>query len=74
MIHYALKINNSFSLQICPSYSYFYPRTSVQGQERRHTPPLKSIQVGEASECTRMDLKEMDMSKEGIRYTLVFQD
>ena len=47
---------------------------SVQGQGRRHTPPLKSIPVGEAFECVGMDFKEMDVSKKGNRYALVFQD
>ena len=47
---------------------------SVQGQGRRHIPPLKSIPVGEAFECIGMDFKEMDMSKRGNRYALVFQD
>ena len=38
------------------------------------TPPLKSIPVGEPFSCIGMDFKEMDMSKKGNRYALVFQD
>ena len=47
---------------------------STQGQERRPRPPLKSIPVGEPFECVGMDFKEFDVSKEGNRYALVFQD
>ena len=50
------------------------PCASVQGQGRRHCPPLKSIPVGEAFECIGMDYKEMDISTRGNRYALVFQD
>ena len=47
---------------------------SVQGQERRVRPPLKSIQVGGPFECIGMDFKQMDVSHSGNRYALVFQD
>ena len=47
---------------------------SVQGQDRRVKPPLKSIQVGGAFECIGMDFKQMDVSHSGNQYTLVFQD
>ena len=47
---------------------------SVQGQERRVKPPLKSIQVGGPFECIGMDFKQMDVSHSGNRYALVFQD
>ena len=47
---------------------------SVQGQGRRHNPPLKSIPVGEPFECIGMGFKEMDISSEGNHYALVFQD
>ena len=33
------------------------------GTGRRHNTPLKSIPVGEAFECIRMDIKEMNVSK-----------
>ena len=35
------------------------------GTGRRHNTPLKSIPVGEAFECIRMDIKEMNVSKKG---------
>jgi len=41
---------------------------SVQGQGRRHNPPLKSIPVGEPFECVGIDFKEMDISSKGNRY------
>lgn len=45
---------------------------SVQGQERKVKPPLKSIQVGSSFECISMDFKQMDVSHSGNRYALVF--
>ena len=47
---------------------------SIQGQERRSRPPLKSIAVGEPFKCIGMDFKEFDVSDGGNRYALVFQD
>ena len=47
---------------------------SVQGQGYRGKPPFKSIEVGGPFECVGMDFLEMDRSKEGNRYALVFQD
>ena len=47
---------------------------SVQGQERKTKPPLKSIQVGGPFECIGMDFKQMDVSHSGNRYALVLQD
>ena len=47
---------------------------STQGQGRRTKPPLHSILVGGPLHCIGMDFKEMDQSKRGNRYALVFQD
>ena len=47
---------------------------SVQGQGRRGKPLLKSIEVGGPFECLGMDFLELDKSREGKRYALVFQD
>ena len=47
---------------------------SVQDQERKTKPPLKSIQVGGPFECVRVDFKQMDVSHSGNRYALVPQD
>ena len=47
---------------------------STQGQGRRTKPPLHSIPVGGPFHCVGMDFKEMDQSKRGNRYALVFQD
>jgi len=47
---------------------------STQGQERQKKPPLKCIPVGEPFQCLGMDFKEMDVSGDGNRYALVFQD
>jgi len=47
---------------------------STQGQERRQSPALHSIPVGEPFACVGMDFKEMDESFDRNRYTLVFQD
>ena len=47
---------------------------SVQGQGRRAYPPMKSIPVGGPFECIGMDFKQMDVSRHGNRYALVFQD
>ena len=44
---------------------------SVQGQSRRSKPPLKSIPVSGPFECISMD---MDLSRSGNRYVLVFQE
>ena len=59
---------------IYKKYSNCVAYASVQGQGRRHCPPLKRIPVGEAFECIGMDYKEMDISTRGNRYALVFQD
>jgi len=45
----------------------------VQGQGRQ-TKPLHSIPVNGPFHCIGMDYKEMDLSKRGNHYTLVFQD
>jgi len=47
---------------------------SVQGQGNPGRPPLKSIEVGGPFECMGMDFLEMDTSKGGSKYALVFQD
>ena len=47
---------------------------SAQGQGLRKRPPLHCIPVGEPFECLGMDFKELDISEEGNRYALVFQD
>ena len=47
---------------------------STQGQEHQKKPPLKCIPVCEPFECLGMDFKEMDVSEDGNRYALVFQD
>ena len=47
---------------------------SVQGQGNPGRPPLKSIEVGGPFECIGMDFLEMDTSKRGSKYALVFQD
>ena len=47
---------------------------STQGQEWRKKPPLKCIPVGKPFECLGMDFKEMDVSEDGNKYALVFQD
>ena len=47
---------------------------SAQGQSRRSKPPLKSIPVSGPFECIAMDFKEMDLSRSGNRYALVFQE
>ena len=47
---------------------------SVQGQERKTKPPLKSIQVGGPFECVGMDFKQMDVSHSGNRCVLVLLD
>ena len=41
---------------------------SVQGQEKRVRPPLKSIQVGGPFEHVGMDFKQMDISHSENRY------
>ena len=47
---------------------------STQGQERQKKPPLKCILVGGPFECLGMDFKEIDVSEDGNKYALVFQD
>lgn len=47
---------------------------STQGQEVRRKPPLHCIPVGQPFECVGMDFKELDISADGNRYALVFQD
>ena len=44
----------------------------MQGQGRQIKPPLHSIPVNGPFHCIGMDYKEMDLSKRGNRYTLVF--
>ena len=45
---------------------------STQGQGRRTRPPLHSIPVHGQFYCIEMDYKEMDLSRRGNRYALVF--
>ena len=45
---------------------------STQGQGRRTKPPLHSILVSGPFDCIGMDYKEMDLSKSGNCYALVF--
>ena len=40
----------------------------------RKNPPLKSISVGGPIECIGMDFKQMDVSRHGNCYALVFQN
>ena len=47
---------------------------SVQGQGDRGRPPLVNIPVGGPFDCIGMDFVELDLSKQGNRYALVFQD
>ena len=47
---------------------------STQGQERQKKPFLHCIPVGKPFQCVGMDFKEMDVSSNGNRYALVFQD
>lgn len=47
---------------------------SIRGQELRKKPPLHCIPVGQPFECIGMDFKELDVSEDGNRYALVFQD
>ena len=43
-------------------------------QGLRKKPPLHCIPIGEPFECVGIDFKELDISEEGNRYALVFQD
>ena len=47
---------------------------SVKGQGKKKRPPLVSIPVGGLFDCIGMDIVELDKTKDGNRYTLVFQD
>ena len=47
---------------------------SARGQGHRGRPPLVSIPVGDTFECVGMDFIELECSKDGNRYALVFQD
>ena len=47
---------------------------SVQGQGARGKPPLMTIPVGGPFDCIGMDFVELDVSRQGNRYALVFQD
>ena len=47
---------------------------STQGLGRRSKPPFHSIPVHRPFYCIGMDYKEMDLSRWGNRYALVFQD
>ena len=49
-------------------------RASVQGQGGRSKPPLKNIPVSGPFEVVGMDFKEMDQSRSGNKYALVFQE
>jgi len=48
--------------------------TFVQGQGRRSRPPLKNIPMSGSFEIVGMDFKEMDLSRSGNKYALVFQE
>ena len=50
------------------------PCASVKGQGKKGKPPLVSIPVGGAFDCIGMDIVELDKTKDGNRYALVFQD
>ena len=50
------------------------PCVSVKGQGQKGRPLLVSIPVGGAFDCIGMDLVEMDKTKDGNKYELVFQD
>ena len=47
---------------------------STRGQGSRGRPPLVNIPVGGPFNCVGMDFVEMDVSQDGNRYALVFQD
>jgi len=47
-------------------------RSAHQGKQTK--PRLHSIQVSGSFHCIGMDYKEMDLSKSGSHYALVFQD
>ena len=47
---------------------------SVKGQGKKGKPPLVSIPVGSAFDCIGMDIVELDKTRDGNRYALVFQD
>lgn len=47
---------------------------SVKGQGNRGRPPLVSILVGGLFDCIGMDFVELDVTRDGNRYALVFQD
>ena len=47
---------------------------SVRGQANRGKPPLVSIPVGGPFDMIGMDFVELDVSRSGNRYALVFQD
>ena len=50
------------------------PCASVKGQGQKGKPPLVSIPVGGAFDCISMDFVELDKTKDGNKYALVFQD
>ena len=45
-----------------------------EGQGQKGKPPLVSIPVGGAFDCIGMDFVELDKTKDGNKYALVFQD
>ena len=47
---------------------------SVRGQGNHGRPPLVSIPVGGPIDCVGMDFVELDVTQDGNRYALVFQD
>ena len=49
------------------------PCANVKGQEKKGKPPLVSIPVGGAFDCIGMDIVELDKTRDGNRYALVFQ-
>ena len=46
----------------------------VRGQGNHGRPPLVSIPVGGPFDCVGMDFMELDVTQDGNRYALVFQD
>ena len=50
------------------------PCASVRGQGHKGKPPLMSIPVGGVFDCIGMDFMELDKTKKGNKYALVFQD
>ena len=65
---------NGLTSDVCKKCSSCVSCASVQGQGGRGRPPLVSILVSGPFDCIGMDFVELDISKQGNRYALVFQD